>query len=354
MNRRTRVGLAWAGSVALALVVGLGTGRATLAPPESPDAATPASAYTVIDGTVGRTSTFSVNVEWPRRTIGYSLSEGAVTSVEVVSGDTVENGQVLYDVNLRPVVIAQGETPAFRDLAQGVKGPDVSALQRLLIEGGHLAGEPDGDFGPGTTAAVKAWQRSLGIERTGSVLAQDIVFAPDLPTRVVLADGIEVGKRLTIGEVAVEVVLTDPDFSIAVDGNAVPPAAGSPVTVSFDTHSWPARIGATAPSATDQTGTKLRLESDDGGTLCGDECTSLPLVPPSGSVTASVEIVPSASGSVVPVAALGQDSVGGYFVTSLDGDRVPVEVLSTDGSRAVVDGVEAGEQIQTLADGPTP
>lgn len=149
-------------------------------------------------------------------------------------------------------------------------------------------------------------------------------------------------------------VLTDPDFSIAVDGNAVPPAAGSPVTVSFDTHSWPARIGATAPSATDQTGTKLRLESDDGGPLCGDECTSLPLVPPSGSVTASVEIVPSASGSVVPVAALGQDSVGGYFVTSLDGDRVPVEVLSTDGSRAVVDGVEAGEQIQTLADGPTP
>ena len=73
---------------------------------------------------------------------------------------------------------------------------------------------------------------------------------------------------------------------------------------------------------------------------------------PGGQVHPALD--PPAAHRQPVVAALGQDSVGGYFVTSLDGDRVPVEVLSTDGSRAVVDGVEAGEQIQTLADGPTP
>lgn len=43
----------------------------------------------------------------------------------------------------------------------------MEALQRLLVAEGHLDGEPDGDFGPGTERAVKAWQREQGREQTG-------------------------------------------------------------------------------------------------------------------------------------------------------------------------------------------
>ena len=48
----------------------------------------------------------------------------------------------------------------------GQKGPRVKALQRLLLHrGADLA--PDGDFGPGTTAALTAFQKANGLDADG-------------------------------------------------------------------------------------------------------------------------------------------------------------------------------------------
>lgn len=49
------------------------------------------------------------------------------------------------------------------------KGPKVKELQELLNEKGFNAGTPDGVFGRGTERAIKAFQRSVGLEPDGKV-----------------------------------------------------------------------------------------------------------------------------------------------------------------------------------------
>ena len=54
-------------------------------------------------------------------------------------------------------------------LQQGSKGPFVKALQTKLKEAGFDAGTIDGNFGPGTKAAVIAFQNSKGLKTDGKV-----------------------------------------------------------------------------------------------------------------------------------------------------------------------------------------
>ena len=54
-------------------------------------------------------------------------------------------------------------------LTTGDTGEWVTYLQQLLQQHGYLSGEPDGDFGPGTFAAVQAYQAALGLDADGSV-----------------------------------------------------------------------------------------------------------------------------------------------------------------------------------------
>src|SRR5438105_10201609 len=76
-------------------------------------------------------------------------------------------------------------------LKEGAKGEDVLLLQRKLVEKGFSPGVIDGDFGPGTEAAVLAFQQSEGLladgvvgPRTAAALgfaAADLPPAPGMP-----------------------------------------------------------------------------------------------------------------------------------------------------------------------------
>jgi len=54
-------------------------------------------------------------------------------------------------------------------LRKGSKGADVTRWQNFLIGQGHLAATADGDFGPKTEQATKAFQRSHGLSSDGIV-----------------------------------------------------------------------------------------------------------------------------------------------------------------------------------------
>jgi hypothetical protein len=76
-----------------------------------------------------------------------------------------------------PLIITGGdhlaELPVLRRvLRRGSQGADVKALQRALNERGFNSGPVDGDFGPFTEAAVRAYQRQAGITVDGIVGAQ--------------------------------------------------------------------------------------------------------------------------------------------------------------------------------------
>ena len=58
---------------------------------------------------------------------------------------------------------------AYPDLASGATGPEVEALQYLLNQHGYGAGEVDGDFGPRTEEAVRAFQAVVGLSPSGQV-----------------------------------------------------------------------------------------------------------------------------------------------------------------------------------------
>lgn len=59
-------------------------------------------------------------------------------------------------------------------LKRGDEGDDVEDLQNKLKKLGLYTGTIDGDFGPKTEAAVKAYQKSKGMEQTGKIALDEI------------------------------------------------------------------------------------------------------------------------------------------------------------------------------------
>jgi peptidoglycan hydrolase-like protein with peptidoglycan-binding domain len=111
--------------------------------------------------------------------------DGSVTWLPA-PGAVVQQGQTLYAVSGRPVVLLDGATPAYRELAVGVSGDDVRQLERDLIDLGFASSSSlaiDGSYTAVDAAAVSRWQAALGMPQTGSVLLGELVFAAG-PVRV--------------------------------------------------------------------------------------------------------------------------------------------------------------------------
>jgi len=166
---RRRRGLVAAG-IATALVLGGLIGgwaaRVLLAAPVDVLAAPGFALATAQQGVVGQTLRLNAVAGW-EAVASYQVPGGGVITERIFTdGEQAQPGDVLYSVGLRPVVIAQGTIPAFRDLTQGDTGVDVMQLQSMLAATGFFTGEITGSFGASTLAAVLAWQRSLGIADT--------------------------------------------------------------------------------------------------------------------------------------------------------------------------------------------
>lgn len=335
------------GSVVAAALVAAGwwAGRVAFVSPADPLADPVAVSYQVVEGSVGRSLMFAAVAEWVLTPIGTGVSAGVVTSVEVEPGILLEAGDVLFTVGLRPVVVAEGSVPAFRELRQRVDGLDVSQLQELLSRLGFYSGDIDGRFGPGLHTAVKSWQESLGVADDGVVRAGDVVFVPELPTRVVLGDEVVVGARLSGGEQIVWLVPNAPRFRIplSTEQRSLVPLSAD-VAVTYPEGVWAARIvAAVEPDAFDQL--DLILEAAAGGAVCGDDCVEWVAFSGSTDFPAAVVVVAAAIGPIVPTAALGTAADGTPFVTLPNRSTRAVVILGSSDGLAVIDGVELGETI---------
>ncbi|NOY56170.1 MAG: peptidoglycan-binding protein, partial [Actinobacteria bacterium] len=327
--------------VAVAIVgvgaVGFWAGRRALVPPGNPLTGAEAVTYAVGEGEVGRSLTFTAVAEWDLTPVGRNGASGVVTSMPVRVGGAVSSGDVLYTVDLRPVVIAQGSVPAFRDLSLKAVGPDVAQLQGLLVGLGLLSVEPDGVFGRSTRDAVKVWQSSLGVAADGVVRAGDVVFVPVLPVRVVFAEVLEVGARLSGGEEVVSVVPDDPVFRIplSIEQRTLVPLSAE-VRVTFPEGVWDARVDRAVESP-EFGQLDLLLTGIDGGSVCGSGCARWVDLVDRTDFRAEVVVIPVTSGPLVPVAAIGSDAANQPFVTTVDGTRVPVTIVAASQGVAVVD-----------------
>lgn len=348
-RRRRRAGLlGWGLVLVLAGLAGGWALRTMLAP--APDALE-ASGYTLVaaeQGRVGQSLRLNTSATWSAESVAANQAAGTVTGVELAAGSRVDPGVPLYTVDLRPVVVAEGEVPAFRDLTTGSRGGDIAQLQELLSSLGYQVGDADGSFDTATHRAVRAWQRDLGVEADGVVRRGDVVFVPGLPARLALAPELVVGAAVAGGEPAVQVLPDAPSFTIVMPENqARLVATGMAVEIPrSEGEPWRAEISEIQPDDGQRGGPVAVLAGAGGTPICGEDCGEIPLQEET-LLPSVIQVVPEVDGVTVPAAALVTTAGGELGVVLAGGEFRPVTVVASASGTAVVEGVRVGEQVRT-------
>ena len=101
---------------------------------------------------------------------------GTVTELPPAAAGIAPGG-VLYRVDTRPVIMLSGPMPAWRDFTSGMTdGEDVRQLEQNLATFGFFGHTPDARFTRETSTAIRGWQKSLGVTRTGTVERSTVLF----------------------------------------------------------------------------------------------------------------------------------------------------------------------------------
>lgn len=122
----------------------------------------------VTTGTLADVRSYTGSVAYGDET-GFTLPTGAdavrsvVTGKPATAGGEVVSGDVLTEVNTRPVFLLASPFDFFRDMGVGDKGADIRVLQEALASQGYLTGA-DGEFGAQTASAVASWYEHAGYE----------------------------------------------------------------------------------------------------------------------------------------------------------------------------------------------
>lgn len=314
--------------VCAGLAVALGGGLAVIAPghaaPAVEDTAPPRSTDTVTRQTLQQRQALEGTLGYGRESTLAAAADGTVTWLPEV-GAVLDRGQQVARVDDRPVVLLHGSMPLYRTLEPGVRGPDVRQLEDNLAALGYRVAGGD-RYTAGTAAAVRAWQRDLGRERTGAVRPGDVVVVPG-PVRVAAQEA-RLGDaapgdlvRVTGTEHVVTAALAAADRDrVAVDG---PVELGLPggrtVTGTVTAVSAPEAPAADEEPGGGQPGPEVTVtvRVDDPATLDGLE---------HGPVEVRVVSGERPDVLTVPVVALLALAEGGYGV----------EVVEADGSTRLV------------------
>lgn len=311
------------------------------------------SETTSVNGTLGYAGSYTV----------MAAATGTITWLPKL-GSVIRQGQVLYRVDGKPVVLLYGSVPDYRDLVVGataadMKGRDVAQLNHDLVALGYVhkadVNSAWDEFNWATVGGVQKLQKHLHVSRTGGLMLGDIVFLPGAARVTSLdatlggpANGQVLRASSTIRTVTValsadmqsavakgdKVVITLPDSSTtpgvvtSVGAVAALPAQGSgDQGPSDDTPTITVRITPTRPDATGRLDQAPVLVAITEQTLHG--------------VLA------------VPVSALLARSNGGYAVEVTDADQTHRLVAVTPGlyddSRLLVQvtgaGLHAGQRV---------
>lgn len=320
------------------------------APPRDVLDETPFTFVELVDGEVGSSITLNTVAEWDAVPVGTNQAAGTVTAVHVQGGAEVSAGSVLYEVNLRPVVVAAGPTPAFRSMSRGTVGADVQQLQAMLADLGLYSGEQDGEFGWNTEVAVRDWQDSLGVDDDGVVQAGDVLFVPSLPGRIAMdSEVVFRGASLGGGEAVVSGLATEPSFTIpATAAQAASMPVGTLVQIQANDAVWSAEVAGQRSSEDGADQVDVVLQGLGGASICGAECR---LIPVTGQSLLVSEIITqeTVAGVVVPAAALLSSPGGGVSVIDADGVAHDVSVVASARGMSVVLGAEEGMHVRIPA-----
>lgn len=92
-------------------------------------------------------------------------------------GATIGRGRQVYRLDNRPVPLFYGRLPLYRPLRSGDTGADVKEVEENLAALGYTGLTIDYRYTSATAAAVRKWQKDLGLTRTGTVDPAGVVVA---------------------------------------------------------------------------------------------------------------------------------------------------------------------------------
>ena len=137
------------------------------------------SAQTTLSATLGYAGSYTVSVP----SSGLSGSSARFTWLPRAAR-VIRQGQVLYRTdNGVPAYLLYGRVPAWRELAEGMRGADVAQLNRDLVRlgyagSGYIAGPGWDYFSWDTRYGLEQLQAKLGLEQTGTLPLGQAVFQP--------------------------------------------------------------------------------------------------------------------------------------------------------------------------------
>jgi hypothetical protein len=347
--RRPRAG--WVLVLAVAVVAAAGLGGAQAAGVfRAPKAAAGTGAYatgtqavtrgalaeqTQEDGTLGDAGAYTVLVPGSSGSAGLaSAAAGSGTQTFTwlpSAGQTIRQGQAVYQVSGSPVVLLYGNVPAYRDLSEGMTGADVTELNTDLVKLGYATAAALGprsgwDYFSGETGyALELLQAHLGLAQTGTLPLGQAVFLPG-PIQVTgLGTGAVPGASATPGATVLTASSLTPVVTVDLDASLqTEVAVGDTVSVTLPDGS--VTLGVISQISTASTASSPSSDNGSGGdsgngssaaTITVAVSLSDPKV--AGSLSQAPVEVTITTGSVsnaliVPVDALLAQSGGSYAV----------------------------------------
>jgi peptidoglycan hydrolase-like protein with peptidoglycan-binding domain len=269
-------------------------------------------------------------------TLGYGAATtvpnhlaGTITA-EAAPGAVVKRGQVLFAVDAKPVILMYGDTPAYRDFRLGMSdGPDVRELELNLLALGYANSSnlhANGHFDWYDIAAVKRWQKAMGLAQDGVIPWGRVVFLSG-PVRI-NAQPAQVGAGAGPGQGVLQVTSTQHIVSIDLDARRQSLAvAGAAVIVTLAS-------GQTVPGTISEVGKVATAPANGNGSATIKVYVTLDDPNAGGGVDEAPVTVGIASQTrkavlAVPIDSLMVLSGGGYAVeVDTNGTRRQVPVTT--------------------------
>jgi hypothetical protein len=341
VSRRPR-GRSIAVAAGTVVAVGLTAGGVALAtgavgsdgdpPPDTGSgAAPPATAEVVRQDLVDRDETTG-SLGYGDTSVIANHRQGTVTWLPA-EGRVLSRGQALWRVDTLPTVLMYGTVPLYRTLSSGVDdGEDVRQLERNLRALGYTDFTVDDEYTSATADAVEEWQDDVGLPETGSVDADQVVFASG-PVRVDTSK-LAVGGAASPGA-ALEVTATTRVVTIDLEvSNQRLARKGAAVDVELPG-------GERVPGRITSVGNVAQTVEDEAGQETGDATIDVVVTLDAKAAAAAAGAIDQSPVTVyftaeerkgvltVPVSALLALSEGGYGVQVVSGGATKTVAVET-------------------------
>jgi hypothetical protein len=267
-------------------------------------------------------------------TLGYAGSYNVVNQASGIltqlpqAGKVISEGQVLYEVSGRPVVVLYGSTPAYRSLSagtnNGVTGPDVRELNADLVAMGYASGSeiPAGSavFSNWTTLGVEKLQSALGVSANGTLSLGEAVFLPNAAR--ITSVSATLGASAPAGQAIMSATSTTRVVTVDLDSaQQSEVAVGDHVTITLPSNeTTPGVVTSVGKVATSSSSNSSNLDGPGSSGAATITVLVTPADPAAtgtwdqAQVTVNITTASVHDAMVVPVDALLALSGGGYAV----------------------------------------